>query len=155
MHMVMSASGELVPVPADPPVIPTREQIERLEAEMVKHEQVEIPTRHYFADGLYAREITIPAGCLLTGEVHKREHMNFLVKGEITVWTEDGMKRLKAPQLLISRPGTKRAGLAHSETIWTTVHALPDAMNHDIAAIEQELVEVSRLRLFNTKNLEN
>jgi hypothetical protein len=90
--------------------IPTIEKIFRLEREMVKFEQLEILTTHYFSEGLYAREIFIPKGVLLTGKIHKTEHLNILSKGDITVWTEDGMKRLKSPYTLVSKPGTKRVG---------------------------------------------
>jgi hypothetical protein len=104
---------------------PTREQIERLEVELAQMPQCEIVPVHYFADGLYAREITIPANTCLTGRVHKQEHINVVSKGEITVWTEHGMKRLVAPFTFISQPGTKRAGYTHAETVWTTFHANP------------------------------
>lgn len=120
------------------PNIPTREQIERLELEIRQQEQAPIETRHYFAQGLYAREIRIPAGMLLTGRVHKAEHLNIISQGDITVWTEEGMKRLLAPSTLISRPGTKRVGLAHTDTVWTTVHACAE---RDLEKLERELLE--------------
>jgi hypothetical protein len=126
------------------PHVPTREQIVRLQTEMMKLPQVPIEPVHYFAHGLYAREITIPAGTLLTGKVHKTEHLNILSKGRITVWTEDGMKTLSAPFTLTSRPGTKRVGLAHTETVWTTIHATHE---RDIEALERELIEDEALEL--------
>lgn len=116
---------------------PTLDKILRLEREMMKQEQVQIGPVHYFADGLYAREITIPKDTLLTGHIHRFEHLNIISKGDITVWTEDGMKRLQAPCTLISRPGTKRIGYAHEETVWTTIHACTE---RDIEKIEAELV---------------
>lgn len=102
-----------------------RERLDTLEAELLKLPQVEIPPRHYFAKGLYAREITIPKGTLLTGKIHTGQHINIISKGDITVLTEHGPKRVKAPCTLISPPGTKRAGYAHEETVWTTIHANP------------------------------
>lgn len=104
---------------------------------MLDMPQVEIPPRHYFAQGLYAREITIPAGTVLTGKVHAAEHLNIISQGDITVWTEDGMKRLQAPFCLVSRPGTKRVGFAHTDTVWTTIHATTET---DLAALERELI---------------
>jgi hypothetical protein len=127
-------------IPEVLPSIPTRAQIERLEAEMLKHNQLPIAPMHYFAVGLYAREITIPAGTLLTGKVHKAEHFNIISQGRIVVWTEDGMREIAAPSLIISRPGTKRVGLALETTVWTTIHANPDNVR-DPEALEQSLVE--------------
>jgi len=116
----------------------SREQIVRLENELRKFEPIEIETTHRFADGVYAREIFIPKGCLLTGKVHKTVHLNIISKGEITVWTEDGMKRLKAPFSLVSKPGTKRVGFAHEDTVWTTIHGTHET---DLAKLEADLIE--------------
>lgn len=125
--------GEVIELPA----VPSRSQILRLENEMRRHAQVEIRPVHYFAEGLYAREITIPAGTLLTGLIHKKEHLNIISKGDITVWTEHGMKRVRAPFTMVSPPGTKRVGYAHEDTVWTTIHACTLS---DLAEIETELV---------------
>lgn len=130
--------------PADAPVqimprVPTREQIEALEREMLKHPQLPIRTTHHFAAGLYAREIYIPAGTLLTGKVHSTEHLNIISKGEIQVWTEDGMKKVRAPFTLVSRPGTKRIGLAVTDTVWTTIHANPEN-TRDLDRLESLLI---------------
>lgn len=98
-----------------------RDKVNLIEAEMKKGEQVNIPVRHYFSPGVYAREITIPAGTLLTGRIHKYEQLNILSGGEISVLTQDGVKRVKAPFTIVSPPGTKRIAYAHSECTWTTV----------------------------------
>ena len=120
------------------PNVPTAEQIRRLEREMLRMEQLPIDTHHHFAPGQYAREIVIPAGTLLTGKKHKTEHLNVVSKGEITVWTEDGMRRIKAPFTFVSKPGTKRVGLAHEETVWITIHATSET---DLVKLEAELIE--------------
>jgi hypothetical protein len=101
---------------------PTLEMIERLERENFKLPQVECPIVHTFAPGVGTRQMTIPAGVGLTGAVHKTEHINVLAKGRITVWTEEGMKTLKAPFQFVSKPGTKRVGYAHEECVWITIH---------------------------------
>jgi hypothetical protein len=87
--------------------------------------QVSIKTTHHFAPGVYMREIFIPKGTVLTGKIHKTEHMNILSQGELSVWTEDGMKRLKASTVVKSQPGIKRVGFAHEDTVWITVHHNP------------------------------
>jgi hypothetical protein len=124
----------IVPLPS----VPTLAQIQALEAELRKYPQLYDDTHHHFAEGIYGRELRIPKGALLTGKMHKQQHLNFLVKGEITVWTEQGMKRLKAPQVIVSQPGCKRVGFAHEDTIWITVHA---SHQTDLAALEAELIE--------------
>ena len=115
-----------------------RERILYLEDAMKQSpHQVEIEPTHYFAKGLYAREITVPKGTLLTGKIHKAEHFNIVSKGDISVLTEDGPKRVQAPFFMVSRPGTKRVGYAHEDTVWTTIHACTET---EIEKIEAELI---------------
>lgn len=132
------------------PAIPTREQIEALERHIKQLPQVEVRTRHYFAQGLYAREILIPAGMVLTGRVHKTEHLNIVSQGDITVWTEEGMKRVQAPFTLVSQPGTKRVGLAHADTVWTTIHA---CMETDLEQVEALLLEPDETSFYGVGNI--
>jgi hypothetical protein len=64
------------------------------------------PLKHSFCDGLYMREIFNPAGMCLTGKIHKKDHIAFLVKGEMTVASEEGgVKHLKAPMVFPSTAG--------------------------------------------------
>lgn len=116
---------------------PSLETIQSFERQLRALPQIDIETTHHFADGLYGREILIPAGTVLTGKIHRGEHLNFLMKGDITVWTDDGMKRLKAPAIIKSSPGTKRVGYAHEDTIWVTVHASRET---DLEKLEAELI---------------
>ncbi len=117
-----------------------RDKILILEAEMKKCDQVEIKPVHYFAKGLYAREIFIPKGVLLTGKIHRTEHLNIISKGDISVVTETGTKRIKAPFTMVSQPGTKRVGYAHEDTVWTTIHNIDET---DLEKIETALIAPS------------
>jgi hypothetical protein len=117
-----------------------RTNIDRLEKMMVDMGGKPIEARHYFANGLYAREIFIPKGTLLTGKIHKTEHLNIVSKGEISVLTEAGPQRVKAPFTIVSLPGTKRVGYAHEDTVWTTIHATTET---DLEKLEAELIAES------------
>jgi hypothetical protein len=113
--------------------------LDLLESAMIQHPQIEIVPVHRFADGIYAREITIPAGTLLTGKIHKTEHLNIISKGSITVWSKkDGIKRIHAPFSFVAKPGTRRLGYAHEDTVWTTIHATQET---DLNKLEAELIE--------------
>jgi hypothetical protein len=127
-----------------------RDKVIAAEAYMKLQPQVidQIKTRHYFSHGVYAREITIPAGVMLTGEIHKFENLNILSKGEMSVLTENGMQRVSAPFSVVSPAGTKRIALTHSECIWTTIHGtfstdIDEIKNYFIAADEQAWLEFS------------
>ena len=82
--------------------------------------QVEIPVKHHFFAGMYAREIVIPAGTLLTGKIHKYEHYDIMISGDISVSTDEGVTRLTGFNLMTGGPGKKRAGFAHEDTHWLT-----------------------------------
>jgi hypothetical protein len=116
---------------------PSRSDIDRLEGHILTEPQVNFETTHALSGGMYARTITIPAGVVLTGAAHKKDHLN-IMRGDITVWTEAGMQRLTGQHVLPTKAGAKRVGFAHSETLWTTICATELT---DLAAIESELVE--------------
>jgi hypothetical protein len=113
------------------------DRIERLQSEMEKLPQAHIPTEHTFAPGMYIRTIAIPAGVILVGKIHKTEHIFMLTKGELTVVTEDGEERLKAPCQVICRPGLKRAGYAHTDCVCSNVHITEET---DLEKLESMLI---------------
>lgn len=119
-----------------------RAKILELEATMLQMTDhlIDLPLRHIFTKGMYAREITIPAGVTLTGKIHRTDHINVLSKGDITVWTEEGMKRIQAPYTFVAKAGTKRVGYAHTEVVWTTFHATEET---DLDKLEAELIAPS------------
>lgn len=129
--------------------VPSREQIDRLQAEMAKLPQAELETEHFFSPGMYLRRVYRPAGTLIVGKVHKKPHFFLCAKGEIIAWTETGMRKLQAGDVVESQPGTKRVTLAVTDSIGVTVH-LTDKT--DLDEIEQELVEPDDLALFDSSN---
>jgi len=81
------------------------------------------PVKHTFADGCYIREIFNPANELLVTKIHKKEHPFFLMKGKMSILTEEGIKHIEAPHHGITRPGTKRIIFTHTDCVFVTVHA--------------------------------
>jgi len=81
------------------------------------------PTKHTFADGCYIREIFMPADQYLVTKIHKKQHPFFVLKGKISIISDDGIARIKAPHYGITEPGTKRVLYTHEDTIFITVHA--------------------------------
>jgi len=130
-------------------VVPTIEQIEKLQSEMVKMPQVELETEHYFSGGMYCRKLIRPAGTLIVGKIHKKDHIFLCAKGEIIVWTENGMKKLVAGDIIESKQGTKRVTLALTEAIGITCHKTDKT---DLDEIEAELIEPEEMALFDSAN---
>lgn len=128
----------------------SRAKVLELEAAMLREcEPIEMPVKHYFSQGVYARELFIPKGTVLTGKIHKHAQLNIMSKGDLSVLTEDGIKRVKAPFAVVSPPGTKRVAYAHEDTVWTTIHGtdetdLEKIEAHFIAQNEQEYLDFCR-----------
>ena len=119
---------------------PLREKILVLQDEMLKLPQAEVPVKHYYANGFYAREMTMQKGCALVGKIHKSEHLCIISKGDVDVVSEEKTERLKAPYTFVSKVGAKRAIYAHEETVWTTVHLTGET---DLDKLEDELIAES------------
>ncbi len=124
--------------------IPSRADIERLQAELLKFPQYEPKTQHYFANGMYLRTVWSPAGSLIVGKVHRTEHFYAVLTGRVSVTTHEGVIELNAtrdgPQILTSPVGTKRAVYVMEDAWRMNVHRNPDNIT-DIDALEAELVE--------------
>ncbi len=120
-------------------------KIMALEHEMINHPErilegghhIELEVKHHFAPGIYARELFIPAGVLLTGKIHKTEHLNILLKGRIEISNMGESREMVAPLIFVSPPGTKRAGYAHEDSVWITIHATEET---DVKKLEHDLV---------------
>lgn len=94
-------------------------------------------TDHYFAPGIYARMLFVPAGTAVVGKIHKHETMNIVCKGKISVLTEDGSITIEGPCILNSTPGIKKVGYAIEDTWWINVHATEEK---DLSNIENEFI---------------
>jgi hypothetical protein len=115
-----------------------RNKVNQLEQIVEQLPQVKCPVRNIFAPNVYAREMTIPSGVVLTGAVHKTCHLSILSKGQVKVVSDEGVIELTAPATLISQPGAKRAIFAVSEAVWTTIHATTET---DVDKLVEELTE--------------
>ena len=144
------------PLPAIPAGSHTPESargaLETFEAEVLKHPQLALHLVQHFCSGVYARELHIPAGAVLTGKIHRYPCINLVLAGELEVFTEEGLKVVKAPAVFKSPAGVKRAARVFSDTIWVTVHANPDNVERDSDAMADRLTvpsfeEFDRLEL--------
>jgi len=121
--------------------------------------QVEIPVLHHIHGGMYGREITIPKGTVITGQLYKFDHFDIMVEGDITVSTDTGeVKHLTGFNLFKGMSGKKRAGYAHKDTRWITFHSFDGDSGEDIqkyitaesfGELENFHVDVNRADYFN------
>lgn len=115
-----------------------RARAERLEAIMRDMPQLPNEPIHRFANGVYARELTLPKGATAVGKIHKTQHIAVVLKGVCSVASDNGVVELiQAPMTLVCEAGTKRVVYAHEETVWTTFHP---CTSQNVLELEQALV---------------
>ena len=106
--------------------------------------------KHYFTPKdekygccTYAREMLIPKGTLIIGKIHRHQHLNFIAKGKVIVFTEFGQKQLEGPCTFVSEIGLNRAVYAEEDTLWTTVHLTEHVGEENLDKIETEVIAPS------------
>jgi hypothetical protein len=91
----------------------------------------------------YARQMLIPKGTAVIGKIHRHQHLNFIMQGQVSVATEFGKKYFTAPCVFVSEVGLKRAVLAEEDTIWVTVHLTEHYGEEHMSKIEEEVISPS------------
>lgn len=101
------------------------------------------PVDEKYGCGTYAREMFIPKDTLIIGKIHRHQHLNFIMKGKVSVATEFGKKYFEAPCIFVSEVGLKRAVYAEEDTIWVTVHMTEHSGEENLSKIEEEVISPS------------
>ena len=117
-----------------------RIDINKMEQYCLKKEQVECPVYHLFGPGIYIREVHIPAGTFAIGHHQKYEHVNIILKGQVTMLNENGTtSELQAPFFYIGKPGRKM-GYIHEDIVWQNIYATDE---RDIEKLEAHYLDKS------------
>lgn len=133
----MNNSVKKIQYPVD---LDFRRQIADLEERMHELKTIpieEFPVKHHFGGGMYAREMFIPAGTIVTGRIKKDEHISIISLGEVYEATEGSKRHIKAPYTMVSAPNTKRLVYAVTDVVWTTVHK---TIETDLEKLDNELI---------------
>ena len=135
---------EPTPIPIDDANIllagmPTPEAVRALEDSILQLPQVDLLTKMLVHGGMSARTIFIPGGTVLTGALTNLDNICVVV-GDITVTTDAGLRRLTGIHIVPALAGAKRAGIAHDDTWWITLHRTDLT---DPQAIEDEMTSES------------
>jgi hypothetical protein len=106
------------------------ERIRKLEAAIplvMEEIPIDSMTSHDFCDGVYCRKFVLPKDAVVVSKIHAKENWFLLFSGEVSIASHDGtVKRIKAPWLAITEPGTKRVVYAHEDAVMYTFHGNPD-----------------------------
>lgn len=86
---------------------------------------IDLPLIHRFTPGVYAREIFMPAGTLLTSKVHNTEHFYVVLSGMARVGLPgQPTQTLTAGHVGVTKPGTRRLLYILEDCRWITFHPL-------------------------------
>jgi len=151
----MPSEKELVTADNSPEKVKFRQSILAVQQQMkflidageIESKMGDCPLTHHFVPMdkkygcyVYGREIFLPKGVIAIGKIHRHPHLNFILKGKVSVNTEFGKQYLTAPCVFISEPGLKRAVLAEEDTIWVTVHLTEHIGEENLDKIEDEVI---------------
>lgn len=112
-------------------------KVDALERKMAELPQQECPVKHHFTPGLYAREIFMPAGTVVTSKIHKTEHPFVVSKGKVLVHDNETANEITAPYFGVTKAGTRRVLYVVEDCVWITFHPTSET---DVAKIEQQII---------------
>ena len=103
-------------------------------------------TKHHFSDGIYLRELFIPAGVVVTGKIHRSRHLTIIVSGTVRITTDHGVKEITGPAVFDSEPGIKKAAYAVTDVVLMNPHPTEST---DLKEIEHKFIAPSIAALEN------
>lgn len=80
--------------------------------------------------GIYLRRMLLNKGTSIISGIHKRDHVWFLLHGDITISSYDGVKHYTAPWVGFSKAGTQRAIHANEYSIFQNVFQNPNELKN-------------------------
>ena len=114
------------------------QKVDHLLAQVEQMPQTDCQTKHYFGPGIYIREVTMPAGTVVIGKPHRKEHMCVMLQGRMVVVLGDGTKQeLVAPLTFLGSAGRKVAYILET-TVFQNILATEET---DIEVLENMLVD--------------
>lgn len=119
-------SGPVVDVRSVEVNAAARAALANFQHELAKLPPFELTVKHYFADGLYVRELFIPAGVALVGYTHVEDCVSMLAGGVLAINDGTGVRVLRAPMTVAVPAGSKKAGYAIEDAVFVDCYANPD-----------------------------
>jgi quercetin dioxygenase-like cupin family protein len=88
---------------------------------------VDLGIVHHFSSGVYAKQMTLPAGTTALSHSHEHDHMSLLAQGEVLVKTDNSeAERFVAPSVVTIKAGVNHAIYAVVDSSWFCIHATND-----------------------------
>jgi len=95
---------------------------------------------HYFAPGIYLRELHMAKGLVVVGHRHKTETVNILLKGKVAIIEDGKLIYREAPFTYVSPAKHRKALYIIEDTIWQNIHPSDET---DLKKLEDIFIEKS------------
>lgn len=102
------------------------------------HFEFDLGTIHHFSDGLYAKQMSIPAGYAAVTHTHAYSHLSVLAKGRVIVQTDEYNKEYVAPACIELKAGIHHMIMALEDSAWFCIHATTET---DPDKVDEVLIE--------------
>jgi hypothetical protein len=113
-------------------------KIEAVLPQLREMPQVKCTEKHYFAPGMYVKEVTMPAGSVIVGKPHKTEHLCVMLQGRMQLLKDNGeVVELVAPMTFVGKPGRKVARIIET-VVFQNIFATDET---DVEKLENMFVE--------------
>jgi quercetin dioxygenase-like cupin family protein len=100
--------------------------------------ECDLGTVHHFSDGLYAKQMHIPAGYEAISHAHEYSHLSILSKGQVIVETDEWKKEFVAPACIEIKAGIHHKVTSLQDSVWFCIHATEET---DADKIDDVLIQ--------------
>jgi hypothetical protein len=116
--------------------------LDKLKMQLAQMPQADCPVQHHFSDGLYARELFIPAGTCIVGSEHLTRHLFIQVYGEVAVSVNGTVREvLNGYEVRETLPGTRKAFYAIKDSLLLSFHVTDET---DVRKIGEAILKPER-----------
>lgn len=101
--------------------------------------EIDLQTKHHFSDGVYAKEMHLPAAHYAVSHQHTYDHVSMLHTGHARVTVDGEAKDYQAPAVILIRAHKAHRIDAITDVVWFCIHetTLTDPDEIDAVAIER------------------
>jgi quercetin dioxygenase-like cupin family protein len=85
--------------------------------------EIDLGVVHHFSDGVYAKQMTLPANHYAVKHSHSYDHLSILAQGLVSVNVDGEVTEYRAPACISIKAGTKHMIVAHEDSVWFCIHA--------------------------------
>ena len=99
---------------------------------------VDATVKHFFSDGVYAKQQFLPANHYVMTHKHNYDHLSILASGACRVSVGDKMDYLYAPACIEIKAGIEHRIEALADSVWYCIHHTDEK---DVSKIDEVLIQ--------------